>query len=155
MIFRNTPQWFVYMDKPIGNGPVGDTLRARALKAIDETAFYPPAGQTRLRSMIENRPDWVLSRQRAWGVPIAVFRNPETGDVRVRVLHNERDAELPIDAFDLLIDEAEQRRLFSTPNMPVTTGVERSTLRYAGTGDTISWLATVPPILVLFAASSS
>jgi len=79
VIFRNTPQWFVYMDKPIGNGPVGDTLRARALKAIDETAFYPPAGQTRLSSMIENRPDWVLSRQRAWGVPIAVFRNTDTG----------------------------------------------------------------------------
>ncbi|PIO99586.1 isoleucine--tRNA ligase [Pleomorphomonas carboxyditropha] len=81
VIFRNTPQWFVYMDRPIGKGPVGDTLRARALSAIDDTAFYPPAGQTRLRSMIENRPDWVLSRQRAWGVPIAVFRNTETGEL--------------------------------------------------------------------------
>jgi len=83
VIFRNTPQWFVYMDRPIGGeaaaGSNATTLRARALAAIDETAFYPPAGQTRLRSMIENRPDWVLSRQRAWGVPIAVFRNPETG----------------------------------------------------------------------------
>jgi len=81
VIFRNTPQWFVYMDRPIGKGPAGDTLRARALNAIDATTFYPPAGQTRLRSMIENRPDWVLSRQRAWGVPIAVFRNTETGQL--------------------------------------------------------------------------
>jgi isoleucyl-tRNA synthetase len=82
IIFRNTPQWFVHMDIDIGGKP-GDTLRARALKSIDETKFYPPAGQNRLRSMIAERPDWVLSRQRAWGVPIAVFVNKQTGETLV------------------------------------------------------------------------
>ncbi|GAB5508847.1 MAG: isoleucine--tRNA ligase [Hyphomicrobiales bacterium] len=80
VIFRNTPQWFVYMDEPI-EGKQGDTLRKRALDAIDATTFYPPAGQTRLRGMIAGRPDWVLSRQRAWGVPISVFTHKETGEV--------------------------------------------------------------------------
>ena len=77
VIFRNTPQWFVYMDKGLGDGT---TLRSRSLKAIDDTRFVPAAGQNRLRAMIEARPDWVLSRQRAWGVPIAVFAD-EQGEV--------------------------------------------------------------------------
>jgi len=79
IIFRNTPQWFVYMDKTLSGE--GDTLRTRALNAIDETRFVPVSGQNRLRSMIENRPDWVLSRQRAWGVPITVFINKDTSEV--------------------------------------------------------------------------
>ncbi|SON54622.1 Isoleucine-tRNA ligase [Hartmannibacter diazotrophicus] len=79
IIFRNTPQWFVYMDRAIGGAD--DTLRARALKAIDDTRFVPAAGQRRLRSMIENRPDWVLSRQRAWGVPITVFIHKDTAEI--------------------------------------------------------------------------
>ncbi|HEY8594241.1 MAG TPA: isoleucine--tRNA ligase [Devosiaceae bacterium] len=79
IIFRNTPQWFVYMDKDLSGE--GDTLRARALTAIDRTRFVPPQGQNRLRSMIQDRPDWVLSRQRAWGVPIAIFVNAGTGEI--------------------------------------------------------------------------
>ncbi|MBD8553344.1 isoleucine--tRNA ligase [Rhizobium sp. CFBP 8762] len=79
VIFRNTPQWFVYMDKELGDGT---TLRSRALQGVDDTRFVPAAGQNRLRAMIEGRPDWVLSRQRAWGVPICVFAD-ENGEVLV------------------------------------------------------------------------
>ncbi|WP_455272553.1 isoleucine--tRNA ligase [Rhizobium herbae] len=86
IIFRNTPQWFVYMDKDLADGT---TLRSRALSAIDNTRFVPAAGQNRLRAMIENRPDWVLSRQRAWGVPIAVFAD-EQGEVLVDEAVNAR-----------------------------------------------------------------
>jgi isoleucyl-tRNA synthetase len=89
IIFRNTPQWFVYMDKPI-EGKAGDTLRVRSLAAIDATKFYPPAGQNRLRAMIAERPDWVLSRQRAWGVPIAVFYNDKTDTILVDEAVNHR-----------------------------------------------------------------
>jgi isoleucyl-tRNA synthetase len=73
IIFRNTPQWFISMSS--------HGLRDIALRAIDDTAFFPAAGQNRLRAMIEQRPDWVISRQRAWGVPIAVFVNRETGEI--------------------------------------------------------------------------
>ena len=78
MIFRNTPQWFIAMDKPIPE--IGGTLREKALAAIDATRFVPRAGYNRLRSMIETRPDWNVSRQRAWGVPIAVFVDKTTGE---------------------------------------------------------------------------
>jgi isoleucyl-tRNA synthetase len=80
VIYRNTPQWFVYMDKAI-EGAEGDTLRVRALNAIDKTKFYPATGQNRLRAMIADRPDWVLSRQRAWGVPITVFVHKDTAEI--------------------------------------------------------------------------
>ena len=72
LIFRNTPQWFISMET---NG-----LREKALKAIAETKFFPASGQKRLHGMIESRPDWCVSRQRAWGVPITVFVNKKTGE---------------------------------------------------------------------------
>jgi isoleucyl-tRNA synthetase len=87
IIFRNTPQWFISM----GDGEA-DGLRAKALKAIDDTHFVPPAGQNRLRGMIEARPDWVISRQRAWGVPICVFVNKATSLVLNDPEVNERIA---------------------------------------------------------------
>ncbi|NGN43351.1 isoleucine--tRNA ligase [Mesorhizobium sp. CGMCC 1.15528] len=116
IIFRNTPQWFVYMDKELGDGT---TLRSRALQAIDDTRFVPGAGQTRLRSMIEERPDWVLSRQRAWGVPIAVFADAD-GTVLVDEAVNQRI----VDAFEAegadawFAEGARERFLGSRANEP-------------------------------------
>jgi isoleucyl-tRNA synthetase len=76
LIYRNTPQWFVAIDKPLddGKGAYGNTIRARALTSIDQLVQWtPPSGRNRLHSMIAARPDWVLSRQRAWGVPMTCF----------------------------------------------------------------------------------
>ena len=70
VIFRATPQWFVAMDKKFRDGK---TLRELALSAIDATAFYPAIGKNRIRGMVEDRPDWLVSRQRNWGVPLAMF----------------------------------------------------------------------------------
>ena len=76
IIFRNTPQWFAAVDKAVGDGldAYGTTIRERALRSIDELVTWTPQkGRNRLYSMIESRPDWVLSRQRAWGVPLTCF----------------------------------------------------------------------------------
>ena len=80
VIFRNTPQWFIRLDAPLDDAVhKGATLRQTALAAIDDTAFYPENGRNRIRSMVESRPDWLISRQRAWGSPMAMFVDKETG----------------------------------------------------------------------------
>ncbi len=103
VIYRNTPQWFIAMDKdiadPDGSAKPGDTLRHRALAAIQVTRWVPPAGENRITGMIEAKPDWVISRQRAWGVPITVFVR-EKGDGSVEILNDERVNKRIADAFE-------------------------------------------------------
>jgi isoleucyl-tRNA synthetase len=86
VIRRATPQWFISMDKP---GPNGKSLRENALAAIDATEFFPAVGRNRLRSMVEGRPDWLISRQRNWGVPITIFVN-KSGEPHTAALPKEQ-----------------------------------------------------------------
>ncbi len=75
LVHRATPQWFISMES--------HKLRDKALKAIDETTFYPSKGKERLKSMIETRPDWCVSRQRVWGVPLPIFVNKKTNEILI------------------------------------------------------------------------
>src|SRR5450631_4242509 len=176
VIFRNTPQWFIAMDKPIVDAPgrpgamdiadpssplplgevgarsatgeglriqdtnepphptpsgstsprrgevkEGDTLRARALHAISVTQWVPPSGQNRINGMIDSKPDWVISRQRAWGVPIAVFVR-ENGDGSAEILQDDAVNARIADAFEQegadawYMDGARERFLGSLAN---------------------------------------
>ena len=116
VIYRATAQWFVGMDVEVAGGK---TLRSSALKGVDDTRFYPAWGQSRLHAMIANRPDWCISRQRNWGVPIPFFLHKETGElhprtvelmeqVAQRVEQEGIEAWFKLDAAELLGDEAAQ-----------------------------------------------
>ncbi|MFV3405405.1 isoleucine--tRNA ligase [Pseudomonas sp. NY15463] len=116
LIYRATAQWFVGMDK---QPSTGEPLRERALKAIEDTKFVPSWGQARLHSMIANRPDWCISRQRNWGVPIPFFLDKQTGElhprtvelmeaVAKRVEQEGIEAWFKLDAAELLGEEAAQ-----------------------------------------------
>ena len=91
VIFRNTPQWFIRMDHAV-DSLGGKTLREVAVQAIADTAFHPDAGRNRIGAMVETRPDWLVSRQRNWGTPLAMFVDKATGhplndaDVNARIL---------------------------------------------------------------------
>lgn len=111
VIFRNTPQWFVYMDKELGDGT---TLRTRALSAIDQTRFVPAGGQNRLRAMIEQRPDWVLSRQRAWGVPICVFADAEGNVLKDEAVNARILAAFEVEGADAWFAEGAKERFLGS-----------------------------------------
>ena len=116
IIYRATSQWFAGMDV---ENSTGRTLRDMALEAVENTAFYPSWGRARLHAMIANRPDWTLSRQRQWGVPMAFFVHKETGElhprtpelielVAQRIEKEGLEAWQNIEPADLLGDEADQ-----------------------------------------------
>ncbi len=117
VIYRATSQWFAGMDRKPSEGDA--TLREMALKAVEDTAFYPAWGKARLHAMIANRPDWTLSRQRQWGVPMAFFVHKETGElhprtpelmeqVAQRIEQHGIEAWQSLDPAELLGDEADQ-----------------------------------------------
>ncbi len=126
LIFRATPQWFISMSK---NG-----LRDRVMQSIDTVAWLPSWGRSRIKSMVENRPDWCISRQRTWGVPIALFIDKESGalhpdtealieQVAQRIEGNGIDAWFDLAPADLGVDESRYEKVTDTLDVWFDSGV--------------------------------
>ncbi|WP_213271251.1 isoleucine--tRNA ligase [Hyphomonas sp.] len=117
VIRRATPQWFIAMDKPVHNGK---TLRELAVKAIAETEFFPATGRNRLSAMVESRPDWLISRQRNWGVPITLFVNAK-GEPHTAALPREQADKLNAN-IRAAIEKTGVDGWFATPDADFFTG---------------------------------
>ncbi|WP_025042176.1 isoleucine--tRNA ligase [Nitrosospira briensis] len=143
IIFRATPQWFIAMDKQVSDTDqdgAGRTLRESAMAAVEATAFYPSWGRARLDAMVKNRPDWCVSRQRTWGVPMALFVNKETDElhprtdelleqVAQRVEREGIEAWFSLDAAELLGEEAQKyRKLTDTLDVWFDSGTTHETV---------------------------
>ncbi|MDN5881900.1 MAG: isoleucine--tRNA ligase, partial [Nitrosospira sp.] len=142
IIFRSTPQWFIGMNKNdrTDDSRRGKTLREFAVDAVHATRFYPGWGSARLEAMIKNRPDWCVSRQRDWGVPMAFFVHKETGalhprsdelleQVAQRVERQGIEAWFSLDAAELLGDEAKDyRKLPDTLDVWFDSGTTHDTV---------------------------
>jgi isoleucyl-tRNA synthetase len=144
VIFRATRQWFIGMDQQhdsaFGDADSKESLRDTALAAVEATAFYPSWGKARLRGMVANRPDWCISRQRSWGVPIALFVHKESGDLHPRsrelletvaqkVEERGIEAWFQLNPRDLLGDDAEHyKKLNDTLDVWFDSGTTHATV---------------------------
>ncbi|MEQ1777280.1 MAG: isoleucine--tRNA ligase [Nitrosomonas sp.] len=142
IIFRATPQWFIGMNQRNTNDSPGQqkTLRELAMQAVESTAFYPAWGKARLEAMIRNRPDWCVSRQRNWGVPMTLFVHKETHvphprslelleQVAQKVERQGIEAWFALDAAELLGDEAKDyRKLTDTLDVWFDSGTTHDTV---------------------------
>jgi len=117
VIRRATPQWFIAMDKPVHNGK---TLRELAMKAISDTEFFPATGRNRLSAMVESRPDWLISRQRNWGVPITLFVNAK-GEPHTAALPREQADKLNAN-IKVAIEKTGVDGWFATPDADFFAG---------------------------------
>jgi len=158
IIYRATSQWFAGMDVVPADG--APTLRESALAGIEATAFYPAWGRARLHAMIANRPDWTLSRQRQWGVPMAFFVHKETGELHPRTLElleqvaqrveqGGIEAWQALDARELIGDDAEHyEKNRDTLDVWFDSGTTHATVlggkdhaRPGSHGDSLAWPA--------------